>query len=111
MDTKGSPCLGGLSDLKVADSKTLELCNAVKSKAEQVTRMNFNVFSPITYKDQVVGGMNYFIKAHVGEEEYVHLRVYEKLLCNGGTIELNGIQVSKTLEDEILYFEQDIKSN
>ncbi|XP_068160441.1 cystatin-B-like [Antennarius striatus] len=104
MDTKGSPCLGGLSDLKVADSKTLVLCNAVKLQAQQMSGMNFEMFSPINYKDQVVSGTNYFIKVKVGEGEYVHLSIFEPLLCAGGAIQLSSIQTSKTFEEEIEYF-------
>ncbi|XP_068160585.1 cystatin-B-like [Antennarius striatus] len=101
--TKGT-CCGGLSKADEPDGKTHELCNTVKPKAQEMADTTFEAFTPIRHKKQVVSGTNHFIKVHVGKDDYVHLRVYEKLPCHGGDVELTGIQVSKTLDDEIAFF-------
>ena len=41
----------------------------------------------------------------IGNNEYIHVRVYQNLPCYGSKIELHGIQVGKTVNDDVGYFE------
>ncbi|KAL4001070.1 cystatin-A/B [Sarotherodon galilaeus] len=98
------PMCGGLTEEKEADEEAQKICDAMKPLAEQRAERNFEVFIAQSYKTQVVTGTNYFIKLYVGDEEYVHLSVYEKLPCDGGTLELTDLQHPKTQYDSIEYF-------
>ncbi|KER31318.1 hypothetical protein T265_02376 [Opisthorchis viverrini] len=53
---------------------------------------------------QLVAGTNYFAKVKVNNDHYVHTRVYEKLPCYGGTLELHAVQMDKTDTDPLDYF-------
>ncbi|XP_034428214.1 cystatin-B-like [Hippoglossus hippoglossus] len=97
-------CCGGLSEVLEADEKVQTICDAMKPVAETRTGTNYVVFTAKSYKTQLVAGTNYFIKVHVGGEEYVHLRIYKKLPCYGGTLELTEIQQGKSHDDPIEYF-------
>ncbi|CAI5673181.1 unnamed protein product [Oreochromis niloticus] len=121
--------VGGLTEEKQADEAVQKICDAVSRKerfythtqglsfivvaviviqmkplAEQKTGRNFEVFTAKSYKTQLVAGTNYFIKVHVGGDEYVHLRVYKKLPAYGGTLELTRLQHPKSQYDTIAYF-------
>ena len=62
--------------------------------------------TPISSMTQVVAGTNYFIKAKIGEsEEYVHLRVYMRPGSAASDAQLSAIQVQKSADDELTYFE------
>ena len=50
---------------------------------------------------QVVAGMNYFVKVHIGNDIHVHLRIYKHF---SGTTELTSHQTDKKHEDPIEYF-------
>ena len=42
----------------------------------------------------------------IGRGQFVHLRIYEKLPCYGGAVELSAMQTDKMREDALEYFER-----
>ncbi|XP_053198845.1 cystatin-A5-like [Scomber japonicus] len=73
----------------------------MKPQVEVKTGKNFEEFIPTQYSSQVVAGTNYLIKVHVGGESYIHLLVFQDLLCRGGKISLSGVQEDKTKDDKL----------
>lgn len=59
----GRTVVGGLSDdTKPANNEVRELVNSFKGEIEQETNKKYKTIEPLTYKTQVVAGLNYFIK-------------------------------------------------
>lgn len=55
--------LGGLSDdVKPADEMVQQLVDSFKDEIEQRTNQKYKTLDAISYKTQVVAGLNYFIK-------------------------------------------------
>ncbi|XP_047200552.1 cystatin-B-like [Hippoglossus stenolepis] len=95
---------GGLSEVFKADGVTQLICDAMKSKAEVKAGKNYVVFTAKLYKTEPAAGTNYFIKVHVGEEEYVHLLAFSQLPWDGETLQLNKMQQNKRGDDPIVPF-------
>jgi cystatin-A/B len=92
---------GGTSDVKPIDDGARHAINAVKGEVQNRTGKNLETYDPVSYKSQVVAGTNYFAKVHVGNDDYLHLRIYKDLSNN---IQLSDLQQGKTKDDEIEYF-------
>uniref|UniRef100_A0A8C7WUH3 Cystatin-B n=1 Tax=Oryzias sinensis TaxID=183150 RepID=A0A8C7WUH3_9TELE len=87
-----------------ADEDTQKICDQVSRNTGNKAGKRFDLFRAISYRSQVVAGTNYFIKVHVGGDDYVHVRVLHKFSCYGGELEVSKIQLHKTLDDPIEYF-------
>ncbi|XP_009891382.1 PREDICTED: cystatin-B-like [Charadrius vociferus] len=76
----------------------------VKPQLEEKEGKTFDVFTAVEFKTQVVAGTNYFIKVHVGNDEFMHLRVFRSLPHENKPLSLHSYQSSKMKHDELTFF-------
>jgi len=96
---------GGASETVDADETVQTLVNKVRPHAEQKSGVNFADYKAIAVSKQLVNGTNYFVKVHVGGDDYIHMRVYEPFTGEKQP-ELHGLHVGKTRDEELCYFDQ-----
>ena len=75
-----------------------EIALAVKAEVEAKVNQTFAVYEAVKYRSQVVAGVNYYIKVHVGDDKYIHITVWSKL---DQTLELTSVEVNKTADDDL----------
>jgi len=95
---------GGQSGVKQADEEVNKICEEIKAAAGEKCGKQFETFTAISYKTQVVAGTNYFIKINVGGEEHIHVRVFQALPHTGAALSVHSVQQGKTVDEDIAYF-------
>ncbi|XP_065575799.1 cystatin-B-like isoform X2 [Artemia franciscana] len=93
--------VGGTSDLKAPDETVMQVTASVRPAVEERLGKRFDIFQPVAYKSQVVAGRNFFVKVHVGNDEYIHLRIYQNIQQQ---IQLSNVQTGHNRESNIEYF-------
>jgi len=71
--------LGGFKNVQKADDFIKNLVKKEKANIENKLDATFTVFEPIEYKQQVVAGMNYFIKIKTDNDECLFVKIYVPL--------------------------------
>ncbi|KAM8881164.1 cystatin-B-like [Synchiropus picturatus] len=94
----------GVGDAKPANEMIQNMCDGLKEHVESKMGINFAEFTAKSYKSQVVAGTNYFVKVHVGGDQYAHLRIHKALPFQPGGVKLSDAQYPKKEEDKIEYF-------
>ncbi|XP_029979655.1 cystatin-A-like [Sphaeramia orbicularis] len=92
---------GGYGPTEEATEGFNILCFQLKPRAQAITNEIFEDFRAISYRAQVVAGKNFIFKVHVGEENYIHIKVYCALPCYGGGVVVVDVQQNKKKTDPI----------
>ncbi|XP_053421750.1 cystatin-B [Nycticebus coucang] len=95
---------GAPSATQPATANTQDIADQVKSQLEEKENKKFPVFKAVSFKSQVVAGTNFFIKVHVGDEKFIHLRVFQSLPHENKPLALSDYQTDKARHDELTYF-------
>ncbi|XP_008587686.1 PREDICTED: cystatin-B [Galeopterus variegatus] len=95
---------GAASATQPATAETQDIADQVRAQLEEKEKKKFPIFKAVSFKSQVVAGMNYFIKVHVGDDDFVHLRVFRSLPHENKPLTLSDYQTNKARHDELTYF-------
>ena len=74
--------LGAPSELKT-DTDGLNKIKEHQGLVESHANKTFSTFEPVGYTTQVVAGTNYQAVVKVGEDEHIHVKIYEPLPGQG----------------------------
>lgn len=98
------PLVGGTSEVKPADTEVQLLCDQLRKKVEGKAGKEFQEFTAVSYTTQVVAGTNFFVKVHVGNEEFAHVRIFRPLPHVNEMPTVHDYQLPKSRDDPIAYF-------
>ena len=93
--------IGGITEKKDPDEKVVNIANNVRASLTSIIDIEVTDFLVDSYKTQLVNGVNYFIKIHIGNNIYVHVRVYRSFDKEESLV---SFKYPKKKEDEIEYF-------
>ncbi|XP_056092058.1 stefin-C-like [Rhinichthys klamathensis goyatoka] len=69
--------LGGWRTEAPVTEEMKKICITVKPDIETAVGTNFPVYSPLSFRLQVVAGINYLVKVCVGEDVCVHAMIFQ----------------------------------
>ncbi|XP_061177221.1 cystatin-A-like [Saccostrea echinata] len=99
----GGRRVGGISqNAQPVDQEIRDLVDRVKGDiVAQLPLNDGTIFEPISYKTQLVNGINYFVKIKIGANSYIHVKIYSNFMKT--EVSLTGLELGKTAEDAINY--------
>jgi len=92
---------GGFTNSRPADDNVKAIALEMKPKVEEALGTTYTQFEAVSFTTQVVAGTNYKIKVKVGDEKYVHIKVFVPLPCNSTEKKLMSQEAGKTLNDAL----------
>ena len=92
---------GGFGQAKPADEEVKKIALEVKPQVEQRANGSFQVFEAVSYTTQVVAGTNYKIKVKIGDNQFVHIKVFKPLPCANLPLEVLEVEPGKKLGDAL----------
>ncbi|XP_031163715.1 cystatin-A1-like isoform X2 [Sander lucioperca] len=92
--------VGGYGPIRVANKETQEICHQVKTQVEKKTGVNYVEYTAVESRFQVVAGINYLIKVHVGGANYIHLEIFQEMR-NGGKNSLTKVKDHQTKDSPL----------
>ncbi|KAL0246246.1 hypothetical protein GEMRC1_007458 [Eukaryota sp. GEM-RC1] len=94
-----SCCCGGNQNMcggtqpAPVDPEVTTLVNSLRPEVESKMGQNFTSFNPIQVLQQVVAGMNYFVRVDIGNpQQFLDLRIFHQAWTN--TTELSSFKMS-----------------
>nr|XP_014687502.1 cystatin-B [Equus asinus] len=95
---------GAPSATQPATAETQAIADQVRSQLEEKENKKFPIFKAVEFRSQVVAGTNHFIKVQVGDDDFVHIRVFKSLPHENKPPALSSYQTNKARHDELSYF-------
>jgi cystatin-A/B len=92
---------GGWNDQSELSQEQWELVVSLKEAVEAHLGQEFEHFVPVKIRQQVVAGMNYWVKVQHEESSYVHVKIFKPLPHTGAPAEVKEVHAGMTLEDEL----------
>ena len=68
---------GGVKGATDATAETQQILEGVRGSIEEKLGRKVDMLEAKSVATQVVAGTNYFIKAHIGSDEYIHARIFK----------------------------------
>ncbi|WP_203541280.1 cystatin domain-containing protein [Pseudomonas arcuscaelestis] len=97
---------GALSESKKATSEIQDLVDRIKPEVEHKTNTTYSELRAVTYKMQIVAGVNYFVSVATNNEsnEVIFLKIHKPLHGSNNDLALTAYQTGKSATDEITPF-------
>ncbi|TPP61430.1 Cystatin A (Stefin A) (Predicted) [Fasciola gigantica] len=86
-----------------AEEKT-ELETVLREQLESHIGHKPQIIEVVEICTQVVAGINYFAKVKIGNDNYIHARIFQDLPCNGGKKKVHSVLKDKSATDSLKYF-------
>lgn len=94
---------GGVGQAKPATAEVQSMIDTLKSEvSSKLGRSDLHPFKAVSFKTQVVAGINYFVKVDAGHE-HVHVRMFRPL-GEDSSPQLHSCQAGHSVTSDIEYF-------
>ena len=93
--------VGGWNETSELPEDVYNLVVSLKEGVEGHAQATFEIFHPVKYRQQVVAGMNYWVKVQVGESTFIHVKIFKPLPHTGQPPQVSEVHSGKSADDEL----------
>ena len=93
--------IGGFEKPRTATDEIKDIAYQVRREVQSRLNVNFDKFEAVSYRSQVVAGVNYLIKVDVGNGSFIHIKVFQPLPYTNEGPSLSDVTIGKTLRDPL----------
>ena len=93
--------IGGFTKTRPATEEVQNIVSEVQGQVQSRLNVQFDRFQAVSYRSQVVAGVNYFIKVDVGNGSFIHIKVFVPLPYTNLPPSLSDVQIGKSLQDPL----------
>ena len=95
--------LGGFGEELLGDADSQSIASCIQVAVESQLNTSYSKFNVVSYRQQVVAGINYLIKIEV-DNDFIHVEAFKPLDAsqNGEGIILKSVETGKLVEDPLL---------
>jgi len=90
--------VGAPGDAKTIDEETAKWVISLKGDVEHLAGYQFEEFKPVSFKTQVVSGINYFVKVKTGDS-HIHVTIWKRV--GGLPPQVTNVYPGKTASDPL----------
>jgi hypothetical protein len=83
---------GGVGPANPIDEETGKFIASVRNQVEAKAGQSFDEFKPISFRKQVVAGLNYIVKIQVGGQSYIHVKIWRR---PSGEVQVTDVKPAK----------------
>lgn len=91
---------GAFGHANEANEEVQNIINQVRGEVEGQAG-DLGEYRAVSYRSQVVAGMNYLVKVHLSGNHYCHVKVYVPLPYTGNPPSLSELETGKSLDDSL----------
>jgi cystatin-A/B len=92
--------VGGWSSEHPNNEYSQDVADRAKALVEEKLGRTFTEFKVISFKSQIVAGINYLMKIKA-DHEYLHVQLFDPLPFTGDPVDICGVVDGKSLDDPL----------
>ena len=101
INLKNNMLQGGFSAPREPTKKETDMVAYVRWQVKERTNKQYEFYTPVLLTSQEGAGTNYNVKVQVGEDEFIHVKIFRPLPHINSPISVTAVETGKAFADPL----------